>query len=242
MAIEVFNRYETKYLIDTATYNKISDTIKAYTTPDSYSKGDSFYTISNIYYDTKDSSLIRNSLSKPIYKEKLRLRSYGTPKEYQPVFLEIKKKYNGIVNKRRCTIKIPEAAELVEKHIYPEIEDYMNTQVLNEIYYLTGNYKLQPMVYISYKRKAFFGKEDKDLRITFDTDILTRRYNLSLEKGSYGTPLLDSRLWLMEVKCSGALPLWLTRLLSENGIYKTSFSKYGTEYINYLQQEEINYA
>ena len=119
----------------------------------------------------------------------------------------------------------------------------MNEQVLNELYYFTKNYDLIPKTFIVYDRKAYVGKYDKDLRITFDTNIRTRRYNVSFEKGAYGNLLLNKKLWLMEIKCYHAIPIWLARLLSENKIYKTSFSKYGTEYKQYLhKEEELNYA
>lgn len=243
MAIEVFNRYETKYLIDTKTYGILVNELSKRMKPDSYSNGSKFYTICNIYYDTLDNRLIKDSLSKPVYKEKLRLRSYGVPDKSGQVYLEIKKKYNGIVNKRRCSLTISEANTLIGNHIYPRLKSHMNEQVLNEIYYFTNAYKVSPKVYIAYDRRAYFGIEDKDLRITFDTNIRTRRYNVALEKGDYGAPLLGSGVWLMEIKCSGALPLWLTEILSQNHIYKTSFSKYGTEYCQFLRQtEELNYA
>lgn len=243
MAIEVFNRYETKYLIDTKTYNILINELEGRMIPDSYSRDNSFYTICNVYYDTADSALIRHSLSKPDYKEKLRLRSYGVPQKGAKVYLEIKKKYNGIVNKRRCALKLNEADCLVKNHIYPHIEEYMNRQVLNEIYYLVNRLELKPMVYIAYDRRAYFGRDNSDLRVTFDTNIRTRRSSVALEKGDYGEGLLGADMWLMEIKCAGALPLWLTKILSENHIYKTSFSKYGEEYKQHLiNTEERNYA
>jgi hypothetical protein len=247
MSIEVFNRYETKFLMTEAQYTALSDIISEYMNPDMYNIGKEFYTICNIYYDTPDNSLIRTSLAKPVYKEKLRMRSYGVPEKGSSVFLEIKKKYNGIVNKRRCSLKINEVNALVGSHIYPQENEGVNKQVLNELYYFTNAYNVSPKVYIAYDRKAYFGKEDSDLRITFDTNIRTRRYDLALEKGDYGTPLLDEGTWLMEVKCSGAMPLWLTSALSALGIYKTSFSKYGEEYRQLLtnttrQSKEVIYA
>lgn len=243
MAIEVFNRYETKYLLDLKTYLAFEKEIQEKVVLDKFNINNQFYTICNIYYDSWDDNLIRTSLEKPTYKEKIRLRSYGVPNAEQKVFLEIKKKYNGIVNKRRCLLKINEAEKLIQNHIYPSLKEYMNEQVLNEIYYFVNNYDVMPKAYIAYDRKAYAGIEDKDLRITFDTNIRTRRYNLALEKGDYGRQLLESGKYLMEIKCSQAMPLWLTNLLSKHKIYKTSFSKYGTEYKQYLQiTEELKYA
>ena len=243
MAIETFNRYETKFLLNRAQFEAMKKGIKDKVVPDAYNINDKCYTICNIYYDTADSQLIRESLSKPAYKEKLRLRSYGVPKPGTPVFLEIKKKFDSIVNKRRTGIGIKAADMLISHGIMPAPTPKMNKQVLNELYYFVSIYDLKPMVYIAYDRQAYAGIEDKDLRITFDTNIRTRRYDLSLESGDYGDPLLNEGVWLMEIKCSGAMPLWLTSILSANKIYKTSFSKYGTEYKHYLQGTGVkNYA
>ena len=98
MAIESFNRYEHKYKLDTKTFNKVLEIMDEHMELDSHCGEHSLYTIANIYYDTKDNSLIRESLSKPAYKEKLRLRSYGVPDMDSKVFLEIKKKYRNFAN------------------------------------------------------------------------------------------------------------------------------------------------
>lgn len=234
MAIEVFNRFESKFLLDKATYTDIQNKLLDYMELDEYNKTNEYYTISNIYYDTKDNELIRTSLEKPKYKEKLRLRAYGIPKPDQKVYLEIKKKVCGLVNKRRTTLKLDEAYEFAETGLKPELKDYMNKQVLNEIEYMLKIYDLEPKLYLAYDRKALFGKENHNLRITFDSNIRTRRYDLKLESGDYGELLLEDGKWLMEVKTERSIPLWLTKLLSDYSIYKTSFSKYGNEYKNQL--------
>lgn len=239
MAIEVFKRYECKFLIDEDIYKKIQDKLLEYMELDEYNKTHEFYTISNIYYDTPDSYLIRNSLSKPVYKEKLRLRSYGVPKNDDKVYLEIKKKFCGVVNKRRTKLKLNEAYDFIRTGKKPELKKYMNKQVLNEIEYILKIYSLEPKLYLAYDRKAMFGKESRDLRITFDTNIRTRRYDLKLESGDYGENLLQSGKWLMEVKAEKNIPLWLSKLLSEYRIFKTSFSKYGKEYERMLLRNRI---
>jgi SPX domain protein involved in polyphosphate accumulation len=230
MAIEVFNRRETKFLVDKDTYKDIQKELLKYMELDAYNKKHEFYTISNIYFDTKDNYLIRNSLAKPKYKEKLRLRAYGVPNEDEKVYLEIKKKVCGLVNKRRTTLRLKEAYDFVNTGIKPELKDYMNKQVINEIEYILKIYDLSPKLYLAYDRKAMFGKDNRDLRITFDTNIRTRREDLRLEFGDYGENLLDTDKWLMEVKAEKSIPLWLSKLLSEHKIVSTSFSKYGEEY------------
>lgn len=234
MAIEVFNRYEVKYLMDSDTFEKIQRQLIEYMELDEYNKKHPFYTISNIYYDTLDNHLIRNSLSKPKYKEKLRLRAYGVPSVEDKVYLEIKKKFNGIVNKRRTKLVLDEAYEFVETGDKPELKSYMNKQVLNEIDYLIKLYNPVPKLYLAYDRKAFFGINNRDLRVTFDTNIRSRREELRLEAGDYGRYLLPEDIWLMEVKAEKTIPIWLSRMLSKHKLYKTSFSKYGTEYKNMI--------
>ena len=230
MAIEVFNRYENKYKMDQATFEKVIEVMDCHMEADAYNVDHQCYTISNIYYDTADDQLIRRSLSKPKYKEKLRLRSYGVPEMDSKVYLEIKKKYYGLVNKRRTTLQLDEAYSLLHDGMVPPVQEYMNSQVLNEIIYFLDCYKLQPKVYIAYDRLAYFEKGNCDLRISFDTNIRTRRTQVGLEQGDFGTPLLDPDTWLMEIKTSRAMPVWLTDMLTSLKIRGTSFSKYGTEF------------
>ena len=230
MAIEVFNRYEHKYLLDKETFEKVLRILDDHMVMDSHNKDHGPYTIANIYFDTPDDFLIRTSLSKPMYKEKLRLRAYGIPGTDSKVFLEIKKKFNGLVNKRRTKLKLSEAYSFVASGIPPEPQDYMNTQVLREIEYFMKIYDLSPKLYLAYDRIAYFEKNNKDLRISFDMNIRSRRYDLTLESVDYCEKLLPDDVYLMEIKTSMAKPLWLVDMLSELNIKRQRFSKYGTEF------------
>jgi SPX domain protein involved in polyphosphate accumulation len=230
MAIEVFNRHENKYIIDEKTYVRLQARLSDYMKPDSYNKRFETYQICNIYYDTPDSYLIRTSLMKPSYKEKLRIRSYGTPSTNSKVYVEIKKKFRGVVNKRRSALPLNEAYTFLESGKIPCANCGMNIQVLSEIAYMLEQHTLVPKVYLSYDRMAHFGTGQYDLRISFDTNIVTRRKDLFLESGIYGESLLPNGKWLMEIKTSGSIPIWLCRTLSEFRVYPVSFSKYGTEY------------
>ncbi|MDE5779913.1 MAG: polyphosphate polymerase domain-containing protein [Lachnospiraceae bacterium] len=229
--IEVFSRVEHKYIIDSAVYKNIRNQLKDYMYEDGFSTDGGFYTICNIYYDTATDELIRKSLEKPVYKEKLRLRSYGRADDDTKVFLEIKKKFKGVVNKRRTVLKLKEAYDFTETYRQPEYRDYMNKQVLNELEYFMNHYKPVPKVFLAYDRAALFCKDDPELRITFDTNIRTRRDNLRLDLDDNGELLIDKGQWLMEIKVINAYPLWLVDILNSNGLFKTSFSKYGTEYL-----------
>ncbi len=204
---------------------------------DPYNFGGKTYQISNIYFDTPQNELIIKSLEKPVYKEKLRLRSYGrVEKPEQTVFLEIKKKFDGVVYKRRTPFTYNSAISFLEEQKLPENEK-TNWQVLREIMDLQKRYELLPRVFISYERLAFFGKNNSDFRITLDRNILTRRDDLKLDSEIYGTPLLQDGMWLMEAKAFKSFPLWFAKFLSKRKIYRTSFSKYGSEYRAYRSNE-----
>ncbi len=239
MAIKSFKRYENKFLLNKEQYDALIPRLLEYMNPDEHCKLGKNYNIYNIYYDTTDNQVIRHSISKPYYKEKLRLRSYNIPKNPgDKVFLEIKKKIGSVVNKRRVVLTLEEANKFLELGERPKAKDYISEQVINEIEYYLRNNKVSPKVYISYSRKAFFGKEDRDFRVTFDSKIITRRDNLNLEKGNFGEELLEKDQYLMEIKILGAIPLWLVRVFSELSIYSTSFSKYGNEYKRYCSKKQ----
>lgn len=224
----IFQRTEIKFLITNEQKNKLMQLFDGKMTEDKYGKS----TICNIYYDTPSYLLIRRSIEKPIYKEKLRLRSYGTPNDETTVFIELKKKYRSVVYKRRISTTFSEAEAYLSSK-----DKHSDTQIGKEIDYMFTLYdSLSPKVFISYEREAFYSLTDPDLRMTFDTNILWRDTELSLRSGVYGTPLLPSETVLLEVKSARELPLWLVSFLSENRIFKTSFSKYGNVYITKTMQ------
>jgi hypothetical protein len=234
VAIEVFNRHENKYIISGGVYARLCAALSEHMELDDYNKRYETYPIANLYYDTADSQLIRASLAKPRYKEKLRLRAYGVPGRDSKVYVELKKKVNGLVNKRRTAMTLGEAYAFLESGEPPELRAGMNRQVVGEIAYLLQTRELRPAAYISYDRKAFFGIGEHDVRVSFDTNIRTRRGDLRLESGAYGEPLLDADTRLMEIKVARSIPVWLCRLLSKYQIYPAGFSKYGAEYTRTL--------
>ena len=222
MTQTVFNRYEKKYLMPEPVYLALRQRLAPYMQADQYG----LHTICNIYYDTPDYDLIRRSIEKPVYKEKLRLRSYGVPTPDSTVFLEIKKKYDKVVNKRRIPLTLREAYAYLDQGIRPPQEG----QILREIDFFLQRYPLQRSLYLAYDRIALFQKENPDFRVTFDQNIRSRQMDMGLEKGDSGTLLLPEGYRLMESKIMGATPLWFTRILSELQIYPVSFSKYGNIY------------
>ena len=184
-------------------------------------------TIRNIYFDTDTYRLIRRSLEKPVYKEKLRVRSYHTAGPEDSVFVELKKKYKSVVYKRRLVLPRDKAMDsFLNGKPFPE-----NSQIGKEIQYFWKYYgSLRPTVFLSYEREAYYSLDGSDFRVTFDENILYREEDLSLASPIYGKALLGEDETLMEIKTSGGIPLWLSRVLTENKIFKTSFSKYGLAY------------
>lgn len=238
MAINTFARKEIKFLLDMNQYKSLMEVIPLYMNPDEYCVGGKEYGIYNIYYDTPDDYLIRESLSKPYYKEKIRLRSYYSPASPDDlVFLEIKKKIGGIVTKRRVSMTLAESDEYFLSRTKPKVKKYITGQVFSELDVFLDTYPISPKQYISYQREAFFGKEDSDFRLTFDRKITERRYDLSLDYESYGNYIIGADQRLMEVKVGNAVPDWLINKLSELHIYKTSFSKYGRAYENFVKEQ-----
>lgn len=219
----VFKRYELKYMLTLEQKEKILKAMSPYMQLDKYGRT----TIRNIYFDTDDYRLIRRSIEKPAYKEKLRIRSYSQASPDSTVFVELKKKYEKVVYKRRLPLCEADAMAWVCR----EQARPLDTQISREIDYFIDFYgKLKPAVFLSYEREAYYDKGGGDFRVTFDDNILCRQNNISLCSTVYGTPLLHNDHVLMELKCSGGLPLWMVEVLSREHIYKTSFSKYGTAY------------
>jgi len=219
----VFKRYELKYMLTLPQKEKVLEAMKSYMKLDKYGRT----TIRNLYYDTDTYLLIRRSIEKPAYKEKLRVRSYSKAEPDSAVFVELKKKHKHIVYKRRISLSNNEAMQWLSGDRHTD----KNTQISSEIDYFLGYYAtLHPTVFLSYEREAFYANDGSDFRVTFDDNVLCRQEDLSLESEVYGTPVLPEGQVLMEIKCSGGIPLWMTEILSEEKIYKTSFSKYGTAY------------
>lgn len=230
----IFKRYEIKYMLDIDQYKKLREEMEKYMIPDVHGKS----TNCSLYFDTPNYLLIRRSMDHPIYKEKLRVRSYGVANENSTVFVELKKKYESVTYKRRIAMKEAD----MEGYLL-EGQKIMDTQISKEIDYCLKQYdNLAPAALLSYEREAFYAKNDHDFRITFDQNILWRDYDLSLTKGIYGKPILPEGKVLMEIKVAAAMPMWLVKFMTDNKIYKTSFSKYANAYMEITKKGKINYA
>lgn len=231
----VFKRKEVKYLLTEAQLAALRPVMETHMEPDAFAHS----SISNLYYDTPDFRMLRRSQEKPVYKEKLRLRSYGVPDEETQVFPEIKKKAEGIVYKRRVSMPYGDAIHYLSRRRPGE-----DGQIFQELNWMLISYgSLAPRIFLSYERDSWKGREDPSLRLTLDREILWRTEALDLRRGAWGEPLLEPNQVLMEVKISNAAPLWLAEALSENGIFPISFSKCGRAFEtlckNYINEMEI---
>ncbi len=226
----VFKRYEIKYLLDRKQKEKVLQAMEPYMEPDRYGRS----TIRNIYYDTDNYRLIRTSLEKPVYKEKLRVRSYEAAAPEDEVFVELKKKYDSVVYKRRIELAEGQAMEYLAGAAPAPI----HTHITEEIDYFLQFYRtLAPKVFLSYEREAYYTRETSEFRVTFDENILFREEDLSLGCGVYGESLLEPGQTLMEIKTPGGIPLWMVKALTEEKLHKTSFSKYGSAYQTMFMRE-----
>ncbi|MBQ9020348.1 polyphosphate polymerase domain-containing protein [Candidatus Saccharibacteria bacterium] len=219
---EVFRREEVKYCLTPEKADLLLQEIAPHIKPDKYPTG----TNSSIYFDTRDGYLALHSLEKPLYKEKIRIRSYSCPTTLDStIFIEIKKKFDGIGNKRRIAVK------LRDFYTYLETGSLIteNPQIRRELDYCFKFYNLIPYLYLAYDRHSYAGAapEDSTFRLTFDRNIRYRTTNLRLETPGKDTLYFNNGEIIMEAKALDAYPLWFTRALSKLKIYPVSFSKYG---------------
>lgn len=224
-----FQRYEKKYLLSREKYLALWRELEAQVEPDIFFQS----TVCSMYYDWADFRLIRHSLEKPVYKEKLRLRSYNVPGPEDQVFVELKKKFQGVVYKRRVALPAVEAeAWLAGRTPAPD-----QSQISREIDWFLKTNPVSPRVLIACDRRAYVAREDKELRVTFDSSIRWRETELSLTAGDQGQELLADGQVLMEIKLPEAAPLWLAGLLSRLEIFPQGFSKYGQCYEKELAEK-----
>ena len=225
----IFKRIEKKYLLSDMQYENLFRRIGSHLKPDEYGRS----TVISLYLDTPDHRIIRNSMEAVDYKEKLRLRSYGTAGAGSTVFLELKKKFSGVVYKRRAAMSLAEAERYLQQGVKP-----FESQIMSEIDWAMQLYRQpKPAMLIACEREAWFDEEHPDLRLTFDRSIRYRETELRLDRGSAGIHLLPEQTVLLEIKTAGAMPLWLADALDAEGILPGSFSKYGAAYARSLQEK-----
>lgn len=222
-----FARKERKYLLTDEQYRQMISLLDSRMSVDCFGR----HTVNSIYFDTPDHYLIRHSLEHPVYKEKFRLRCYGDPAAADTLYAEIKKKYKGVVYKRRISGTPEEITGFLSGNDIPG----QNPQIQSEIRNLFSRYDLRPACYVAYERTAWLCPEEPELRLTFDENIRVRGDSLSFAEGTGGEPILPESHVLLEIKFPRSAPLWLADLLSSLGIRPVTFSKYGTWFIRHAR-------
>ena len=232
-AQKIFKRYEYKYMLTLEQQTELKELMKQYMIADAFGRS----TICNLYFDTPQYLLIRRSIENHVYKEKIRLRTYGQATPETNAFIELKKKYKKVVYKRRISASYEDAMQ----YLCQRADVIPHSQICSELDYALSLYhEIQPAMYLSYEREAFYGKDDHELRITFDQNILWRIKDLNLTSPVYGRELLQPGQVLTEIKIGHAMPLWLNHFLTEHHIYRTSFSKHGTAYKTLIKEAGQN--
>lgn len=229
---EIFRRIEKKYILNKEQYNRLIPELKKYMNEDIHGES----TIRNIYFDTDQYELIRHSITKPYYKEKVRLRSYNKPNKESKVYLEIKRKCDNVVGKRRIEMKLEEFEKYVED---PNSITTSNMQIKKELDYTFKLYNLKPAMYVSYLRTAYYQKDNMDFRATFDSHIVARKENLRLDSDNCGEELLKKDHYILEIKTLGIIPMWFVNLINELKIRPGNFSKYGEAYEQIIMEKEV---
>jgi len=222
----IFKRYEKKYLVTREQYAALENVLSRHMEPDRFGE----YLVQNLYYDTDGWDIVRTSIEKPAYKEKMRLRCYGEINPESRLFLELKKKYNGIVYKRRVAIPAKTLSGGFVGNLIPDGA----SQIAREIDFYMKSNAVSAKIYISYWRAAFVGTADKELRVTVDSDIRFRLDCLDYSRPKDGKTILPRDKMIMEIKTHGGMPMWLARALCENKIFPTPFSKFGICYTNHI--------
>jgi hypothetical protein len=218
-----FKRIEKKYIFTREKYNELMSRLEGKLDENEFPNSK----ILNLYFDTQNYDLAIKSIQKPIFKEKVRLRSYNVPNEDSVLFLELKRKYKGIVGKRRIGITKTEYEEYMRTGT---IKNYEDKQIFKELDYTIKRYNIIPKMMVCYDREAYYLKENHNIRITFDFNLRSRTEDLDLFLGDAGRKFFEEDICILELKSCDAIPIWLAKLLNELKIYPTSFSKYGEIY------------
>ena len=227
---DTFERKEVKYRLNAKQHREVLDALAGRMAADEYGRT----RITSLYFDTPTRDLIARSLEKPLYKEKLRVRWYGAPTSGERVYVEIEKKYDGIVYKRRvgCSLtaacaylmgRVPYENACVQNPLSDQVQQdealtLHSIQIAREIDAFTARYRnLRPSMYIVCERTAYApvsGADADGLRITFDSGVAYRDVLAGeREAGSAFHPLLGLGETIMEVKTAGAYPPWLVEVL-----------------------------
>ncbi|MDR1117186.1 MAG: polyphosphate polymerase domain-containing protein [Oscillospiraceae bacterium] len=235
-----FNIYEKKFIISTGDANRLLNRVSDRFETDRKINDEGCYRIASIYFDTMGNDMVRHSIQKPKFNELVTLRSYVDGPYRDTVIWEIKKRYYGLVDIRTARMKLNEAAGYMESEILPEYMTEEDREVMRGIDLMRKQHDLKPELFVSFDRESFVGKEIPGMRLTFDFNLASRRYDIDFAHGNAGEELLDEDLCIMQIKSKDSIPEWMLQTLSDLRIYSAGFSKFGVEYLRRIK--EYNYA
>jgi len=221
----VFDRWELKYVVTVKQMYQLMHALKNYVVLDE-NGDDGLYKIKSIYYDSHDFKFYHEKMNGNKYRQKVRLRGYNNVAYNDDVYFEIKQRYNTTVQKRRAELKLSDAYELMKHPL--DAEQYADKKriVLDEIRYLSSMHALEAKAIVSYDRKAYMGKYEDGLRITFDTNLKCRKENLNLEEYHKEKYFVHPSLAVLEIKTNEKVPIWLVSLIQRFEIEAHRVSKY----------------
>jgi SPX domain protein involved in polyphosphate accumulation len=239
------DRFELKYLTRFDTYQRIIRQLDPYAERDGYAGELGRYSIISLYYDSPELACYWDKINGVPYRNKLRIRQYGSMAGSDDAYIEVKQKLLASIRKIRTRMKLTQAYDLLAAaHQRAETSEVIDRspedEVLNHVMYLRSLYNLEPKAIISYEREPYVGRYDHHLRMTFDLNLRSRAEDLRLESGPWGKYIMSPDIVLVEMKVDGRIPEWFISLVAEHNLEPCRFSKYclGLERALSLQSQE----
>ena len=219
-----FNRFELKYLVEDGAARRFASDLEGYARSDPHSEGGG-YSVWSVYWDSPALTFFWEKIDGEKYRRKLRFRRYGRSPD---VFVEIKQRVDRTVQKRRVRWSTEHVDALFGRgDIDPDLESAVDDRVGMEALFLCRYHGLKPTIAVAYRRRAFVGACEPDLRITFDRRLQYDAHGLDpAHPGRSGKYLFDPNLVVVEIKFDNRAPLWLVKLVRRHGLELTRLSKY----------------
>jgi len=190
------------------------------------------YPIVSLYYDNAQRDCYWEKIHGLSNRRKMRVRVYGSMDGAVPPssFIEVKHKAEGRGVKRRVRLPLERALSIAAGVPFdPACFGPADARVLDEVQKLVREREFRPVCCLRYDREAYVDRDPaSDLRVTFDTGIAYRMDDLvpSPDDRNFVHHLLPEGCSVMEVKVTGAVPYWLTRLVGEQHCILQGHSKY----------------
>ena len=225
------DRFEMKFVITRDQRDAIMPALMERMRADENAMDGAYYPIISLYYDTPDRDCYWEKEQSVPSRRKMRVRVYGSLDGKLPptIFVEIKHKCDGRGVKRRLRVPLEEALWICAGNPPRRPLNVLDMRIVDEIHMLVKKRNFRPTVAMRYDRQAYADKDpESDLRVTFDTGIAYRFDNLDPipDDRRFDRFMLPDGYSVMEVKVTGAVPYWLTKLVGEHHCILQGHSKY----------------